>query len=173
MEFLFDIFSSAGFGTLLGGVFGWLGKREERENLKMKMAHEVEMLKARTKSQVEIAQANIEEAKVAGSLAVEKEETAAFRESQKKTSNIAEIVKSFVRPVILAILLYQTYLIHKNVDVLVGKLGTLTNDEIIGIYKILILSIISLTSTAVGWYFAQRTSKQFDKLLDINFPTRA
>ena len=36
---MFDILSilgSAGFGSVVGGVFGWLGKREERANMKMK-----------------------------------------------------------------------------------------------------------------------------------------
>ena len=170
MEFLFDIFSSAGFGTLLGGVFGWLGKREERENLKLKMEHERAMIEARTKSQVQIAQAQIEQAKVAGELAVDQVEATAFAKSQQSISAFAEVLKSLVRPVVLGLLLWQTYIIHQNIDKIVDGLTSLTESEVLGIYKMMVLSILSLTSTAVGWYFAQRTSKQFDKLLDLNFP---
>lgn len=40
--------------------------------------------------------------------------------------------------------------------------------DVVDLYRIMILSITGLTSVAVGWYFAQRTSKQFDKLLDLH-----
>ncbi len=151
---IFEILSSAGFGTLLGGVFGWLGKREERENLKLQMSHELSMLTAKT-----------EAAKVTAQLQVEKSEADAFVTSQETKSTIADTLKAIVRPMILGVLLHQTYTIMISLDALTGGLESFSATEVLDMYRVVILSIIGLTSTAVGWYFAQRTSKQFDKLL--------
>ena len=161
-----DVLSSAGFGTLLGGVFGYLGKREERENMQMKFNHEVSMVKAKTDASIEIAKMGIETAKTAGLLAVEKVEASAFVASQKTVSKISDVIKSMIRPVILGLLMYQTYLIINALEAIMDGLSGFTSTEILALYKIIILSVVGLTSTAVGWYFAARSSKQFDKLLD-------
>ncbi len=166
MEFIMDILGSAGFGTLLGGVFGWLTKREERENMQMKFNHEVNMLKARTAATAAAAKLTIEQARVAGTLAVEKVEAEAFVASQKATSAWAEGIKSMVRPVILALLMWQTYMITESLESINGGLEGLPDEDVLGLYRIIVLSITGLTATAVGWYFAARSSKQFDKLLD-------
>lgn len=166
MSWLFDVFGSAGFGTLLGGVFGWLGKREERENMKMKFEHDVAMIQARTNASIEVAKMSVEEAKAAGSLLVDKIEAKAFEVSQKPTSKFSDIVKSMIRPVILSLLMYQTYMIIQSLETLTGGLEAFEADEVLGLYRIVVLSVTGLTATAVGWYFAARSSKQFDKLLD-------
>jgi len=49
-----------------------------------------------------------------------------------------------------------------------GGLSRMPVADVVDLYRIMILSITGLTSVAVGWYFAQRTSKQFDKLLDLH-----
>lgn len=166
MDMIMDIIGSAGFGTVVGGFFGWLGKREERENMKMKFNHEVSMLKAKTAAAAAAAKLSIEQAKVAGSLALEKVEAEAFVESQKVTSKWAEGIKSMVRPVILALLMWQTYTITQSLESINGGLEGLPAEDVLGLYRIIVLSITGLTATAVGWYFAARSSKQFDKLLE-------
>lgn len=163
---ILDLIASAGFSTLLGGIFGYLGKKEERKNLQMKLDHDLSMIKARTDASIEIAKMGIEEAKNAGQLLVDKIEAKAFETSQKTTGAISEAVKSIIRPVILGVLLYQTYEILNSLETLTGGISAFEPEDILGLYKIVILSITSLTSAAVGWYFAQRTSKGFDKLLD-------
>jgi len=168
---ILDILGSAGFGTIIGGVFGFLGKREERKLLSEKNDHALSMVKAKTDAAIAVAKISIEEAKVAGELMVEKIEAQAFTASQTSSSPFADTVKSFVRPVILALLMYQTYKILSSLEVLTGGLETLPSIEIIGLYKVVILSVTGLTSTAVGWYFATRSSKQFDKLLDREYKT--
>lgn len=165
MGAIMDILQSAGFGSLLGGIFGWLSKREERENMKLKYDFQISMLEAKTNATIEVAKMGIEEAKTAGALLVEKVEAQAFKESQK-TSAIGATIKAIVRPAILAVLLYQTYIILNSLEELTGGLGSLPPADVVDLYKITILSIIALTSMAVGWYFAARTSKQFDKLLE-------
>ncbi len=169
MNILLDILGSAGFGSILGGVFGWLTKKEERANLKAQLDHELAMLKARTDATLAIAQASVEEAKIAGQLVVEKLEAQAFVASQKTGGKLAEALKAIVRPIILGLLMYQTYLILQALEELTGGLTNMNSSEAMDLYRIVILSITSLTSTAVGWYFAARTSKQFDKLLERSY----
>lgn len=166
MGWLMDILGSAGFGTIIGGVFGWLGKREERENMKMKFDHDLAMIKAKTNASVEIAKMSIEEAKNAGELLVEKYEAQSFSKSQETSTVWAANLKSIIRPIILGLLMYQTYLIIGTLEELSGGIKAFDKNDIMSLYKIVVLSVTSLTATAVGWYFAARSSKQFDKLLD-------
>ena len=163
---ILELLGSAGFGSLLGAIFGFLNKREERATLQMKLDHEKNMVEANTNASIKLSQLSIDEAKVSGQLAVEKSETLAFRDSQKSKSSIAGTLKSIIRPAILAVLMYQTYLILESLEKLTGGLASLPQSEIIALYKIVILMVTGLTATAVSWYFAARSSKQFDKLLD-------
>lgn len=163
---ILDILGSAGFGSIIGGIFGYLTKREERQNLQMKLTHDLNMLRAKTDATLQVAKVGIEQAKVAGELAVEKLEADAFKQSQKTTGAFSEAMKSIVRPVVLGILMYQTYMILKSLEELTGGIEALPADDVVGLYRVVILSITGLTATAVGWYFAARSSKQFDKLLD-------
>lgn len=166
MSFVLDILGSAGFGSLLGGVFGWLGKREERANIKMKFDHELSMIQAKTNAAVEAAKMGIEQSKISGKLAVEKSEAEAFSNSQVTRSSFGEAIKSSIRPLILVVLFIQMFAILSSLEELTGGLQSLPTQEIIDLYRIIILSITGLTATAVGWYFAARSSKQFDKLID-------
>lgn len=163
---LLELLGSTAFGAITGGFFGWLTKREERESLKLKLDHEVSMVTAKTDAQVAISKMNIEEAQVAGALLVDKVEAQAFKESQKPRGVISETIKSVIRPLILGLLMWQSYAIIQSLDAIAGGLENIPETEVIMLYKIVVISIISLTSTAVGWYFSTRTSKQFDKLVD-------
>jgi hypothetical protein len=165
MSLILELLGSAGFGSLLGGVFGWLNKKEERAVMQMKLNHEKSMIEAKTASQIQLGKLSIEEAEVVGRLAVEKADALTFKSSQK-TGEVGEAVKAFIRPMILLILMYQTYLILDALEKLTGGLTSLSEADILALYKIVILMITGLTSMAVSWYFAQRSSKQFDKLVD-------
>jgi hypothetical protein len=162
---ILEVLGSAGFGSLLGGIFGWLNKREERENMKMKFEHDIAKIQAKTNARIEIARMSIEEAQVAGELAVEKEEAKAFSKSQI-TSSIGDTIKAIVRPVIVGLLMWQTYQVHNSLEALTGGIQGLSSDDVMALYKVVVLMITGLTCTAVSWYFAARSSKQFDKLLD-------
>lgn len=166
MSFLLDIVGSSLLGSIVGGVFSWLGKREERANMKMKFDHDVRMIEAKTTASIEIAKMGLETTKEQGKLAVEKVEAIAFQESQKSTGTFSDILKSLVRPIILGLLMYQTYKIIVTLEVFAGGLQNFESGEILDLYRIIILSVTSLTATAVGWWFAARPSKQFDKLID-------
>jgi hypothetical protein len=163
---LLDLIGSAGFGTVLGGLFGWLGKREENAIIEKKMKHEVSMVKAKTDASIQVAKMGIETAKVAGQLIVDKVEASAFATSQVVGSTLAGTIKSMIRPIILGLLMYQTYMIIQSLEKITGGLSAMEADDVTGLYRIIVLSVTGLTSTAVGWYFAARSSKQFDKLID-------
>lgn len=167
-----DLIGSAGFGGLLGGVFGWLGKREENAGLKLTMAHEINLITAKTNASIQIAKMGVEEAIEAGKLAVDKMEAEAFNTSMVTSNKYSEFMKSFIRPVILALLLYQTWAIITTLEELTGGLKGLGADEVLALYRLVVLSVTGLTATAVGWYFGARSSKQFDKLLDQMKPRR-
>jgi len=162
---LLDILGSAGFGSALGGIFGYLSKREERASIQMTLNHELDMVAAKTDAALQMAEMGIETARVAGELVVEKLEAKAFQLSQTTTSKFAEHLKALIRPAILGILMYQTYTILIALETLTGGLTAFSSDELLGLYRIVVLSTTGLTSTAVGWYFASRTSKQFDTLV--------
>lgn len=164
---ILEVLGSSAIGSLLGGVFGWLSKREERASMALKMEHDLSMIQAKTTANIQIAKMGIEEAKVAGTLMVDKLEATAFVESQKSTSKVADIIKSVIRPIILGLLMYQSYLIINSLESITSGLTSLPEQDIIDLYKIVILSVTGLTATAVGWYFAARSSKQFDKLLAV------
>ena len=68
------------------------------------------------------------------------------------------MVKSLVRPAITAVLLYITYDIYQALDKLTGGLASLLPEQQFLLYKMLIQNIITLTATAVSWWFASRGS---------------
>jgi len=167
---ILDILGSAAISSAIGGIFGFLSKKEERASMKMQLDHQVMMVKAKTDATIEVAKMGIEQAKVAGALAVEKVEASAFESSQQPRGKFSEMLKSIIRPIILGVLMYQSYVILSSLEALTGGLQTLPEEDIVALYRIVVLSITSLTATAVGWYFAARSSKQFDKLLE-KWPT--
>lgn len=168
MEFLFDIFSSAGFGTLLGGIFGYFQKREERKNLELKYDHEVNMIQAQTNASVALAKVQMSKAQLEGELAVEKKEAQAFVNSQITNNKFSEILKDLIRPAILGVLMYMSYNILVALEQLTGGVSGLPQEEVMALYKMVVLSVLALTGTATGWYFSARTSKQFDRMLALH-----
>mgnify|MGYP000424559358 CR=1 FL=1 len=162
---LLDILGSAGFGTAIGALFGWLNKREERENMKLQYDHQVNLIKANTEATVQLANIKIEEIQAKTKQLMEEWDARAFERSQQTSGALAEGLKAVVRPAILVLLMYQTYLILDSLDTMVGGVAGLPSEDVIGLFRTAVLSILSLTSTAVGWYYGTRTSKQFDRMM--------
>lgn len=134
------IMSSSGVGAITGGIFGWLNRREDR---KMRQAdQEFELKRLTAQSQVD----------------VQTSEARAFEKSQKTVSAVGGAIKSAVRPIITGALLYMTYGILMELENITGGLGSLPADQIAKLYRDITLNIISLTATAVSWWFASRPS---------------
>lgn len=142
-----EVLGSAGFGAITGGLFGWLSRREERENLKVQNQHELNMLAKTSQHQAELADKKREQS-----------EAQAFVESQKPMSIFSDSVKSLVRPAITAALLLITYEIYQALQEITGGVNSLSPDQQFLLYKMLIQNIITLTATAVSWWFASRPS---------------
>lgn len=138
LEALMTIMSSSGVGAIVGGVFGWLNRREDRKARQADQEHEIRRIGVQSN------------AKVVGL------EAQAFTESQKTISRIADAVKSIVRPVITGALLYMVWGILQELERLTGGITNLPATEAAALYRDITLNIISLTATAVSWWFASR-----------------
>ena len=140
IEALVTIMSSSGVGAITGGIFGWLNRREDRKMRHSDQQFELDRVRAQSQADVETADA------------------VAFKDSQKPISQIGEAIKSAVRPVITGFLLYMTYSILIELERITGGVSSLPADEAYKLYRDITLNIISLTATAVSWWFASRPS---------------
>lgn len=140
MEGLFEIFASSGFGAVVGGVFGWLNRKEDAKAARIDKQFQVLMMREHSKA---------ESAKY---------DSIAFAESQKTISKFGDAVKSAVRPFITGALLWMVYRILTQLELLTGGLEALDSVELFELYRQILLNIISLASVSVSWWFASRPS---------------
>jgi len=143
IETLTTILASSGVGSIIGGVFGLLGRKEERK------AKEADN------------EFKLESMRLGGDIALETVDAESFLESQKTLSKIGGAIKSAVRPIITGFLMYYVYVILTGLEAITGGLESLPDQMVIDLYRDIVLNIICLTSTAVNWWFASRgTSKK-------------
>lgn len=140
LEALGTIIASSGFGSVVGGIFGWLNRKEDRKDRESERQYQLSLLQAK---------ANFEQ---------QTSEARAFEQSQITKSAFGDAVKSAVRPIITAALLYQTYVILISLEQLTGGLESLPVDMTVQLYRDIVLNIISLTAMSVSWWFASRPS---------------
>lgn len=164
-EGLTSLISSGGVGAIIGAVAGFFQAREERKNLEIRLNHEQTMKSMNAEHEMRMADAQLESTALDGKNRIASLEAEAFVEGQKSKNKWGDMIKACVRPVILAVLLYQTYLLW-------GLFGgdsvvsALPQGEKADLLRALVYMILGLTSMGVSWYFTQRTSKKFDKMLD-------
>lgn len=132
------IMSSSGVGAITGGIFGWLNRREDRKARRADQEHAREMLTAQSHADIQSSEAR------------------AFEESHKTLGAVGGAIKSAVRPIITGALLFMTYRILVELETITGGIGSLPPDEATQLYRDITLNIISLTATAVSWWFASR-----------------
>ena len=140
---LATILASSGAGSIIGGVFALLNRKEERRQRESDQKF------------------NLDFARLNGNIALETQDAIAFTESQKTVSKFGGAVKSTIRPIITFILLSQSYIILTNLETITGGIESLPVDVSMQLYRDVVLNIISLTATSVSWWFAARgTSKR-------------
>jgi len=139
---LVSILTGSVGGSLIGGIFGLLNRKEER--------------KARESDQ----KFKLEAMELQGDISLQTVDADSFRESQKTVSKIGGAVKSAVRPLITGVLLWQVYVILTGLEQITGGLASLPADVTVELYRDIVLNIISLTATAVNWWFAARGSSK-------------
>ena len=138
LEALGSILASSGVGSIIGGVFGLLGRKEERR------AKEADY------------DFKLESQRLGGDIALETVDAESFKESQKTKSKFGDAIKSAVRPLITGLLMYYVYVILTGLEAITGGLEALPDQLVIDLYRDIVLNIICLTSTAVNWWFASR-----------------
>ena len=142
IEGLASIFGSAGFGSVVGGVFGWLNRKEERKELANQREFELKRISAAANADQQASDAR------------------SFEESQKTVSALGGAIKSAVRPLITGVLLWQTYIILTSLEQITGGIINMPEGEALQLYREITLNIISLTATSVSWWFASRPSNK-------------
>lgn len=140
-EFL-DVFStvlaSSGFGAIVGGLFGWLNRREDRKTRAEDQKHQLDMVSANANADQLTSEAR------------------AFEESQKADPSLGGMIKSAFRPIVTAVLMYMVYQILMELQDINGGLSVFPPEQLAQMYRDIVLNIICLASTAVNWWFASR-----------------
>ena len=165
---ILGLFTSGGFGAITGLIGGWLAKREQRKLIELTNDHDYRMAEVdlkRDELQYDHALAtidkNIEQSEAEGVIATDVRAADAFVESVSNAtkttgSRIGDALKSAVRPILTAFLLYISWTIYSNLDELVGGLKALDEEVIEQLFVYVVHSILFLTITAVSWWFASR-----------------
>lgn len=159
-----EMLTTGGFSAILGGIMGIATKWQEQKILDSKQKHAVDMLNAQTDSSLRLAEAKIESAKVSGQLAVDKQDAESFTESQK-SSAIGDAIKSAIRPLITVALMYIVWDMYVKMDIIVGGIEGLPAKDVFDLHRIIILQIIALSGVCIGWWFSNRNSKGYDKII--------
>ena len=140
IEALLAIMSSSGIGAITGGVFGWLNRREDRKARRSDQTFELRKMNLQSKLDIVKADAD------------------AFVESQKTLSAWGGAIKSAVRPLITGYLMLMVHQILMELEDITGGISSLPPAEAYQLYHDITLSIVSLASMAISWWFASRPS---------------
>ena len=159
---LLDLFSNSGFGALIGAVGGYFQKKEERALFKEQCAHALSMLNAKTAATLQLADKEIEGRKVDGILAVEKVEAESFKESVSAANGEYKWVRPFISIYLIVLTTYISWYVFD----LAETVEVFTSAEVVGLVKLVVLQVLLLTSVAIGWWFAARTSKGFTEMMN-------
>lgn len=147
-----EFFVSPIFGTIIGSISAAWTRREERKMREVELAHEKDM--ANINSQI-----RINEAKVEGEVTVQKYDAQAFKESQKTSSPWADTIRMAVRPLLTGYLVWVCSYLGFELNSLVGGLESLPASDLMVMYKDVIMSVMTLTSMAVSWWFGSRNTQ--------------
>jgi hypothetical protein len=162
---LVGIFTSSGFGALIGLLGGWLTRKEETKNLKAKYDYEVKMADLRRQEMEVEAKMQIKVVETEGAIQQDIVDGEAFLESLKEQKRgygikVVDAVKGLMRPFItLYVLAIATFIII-NIGRIVGGLNAFDFDQLINIYKSVIAEILFICTTAITWWFGSRPSRK-------------
>ena len=172
LEGVIELLASGGLSAIVGGVFGFLNRKEDRRQLAQQQEHERHMAEFELNREVTLADKGIERAIADKDVFVESEEAKGFAESLKSKFRFSEIIKSCIRPLILFAYTYQTYLIWLTLSALTGGIAALDPLYLQGLFEIVVLSILHMAIMAASWYFAQRPSKHFNHAMGMLYRDR-
>lgn len=140
LDALTTMLASSGAGSIIGGLFGWLNRKEDRKDKASEREYELKRIDAQSKADVDASDAR------------------SFEESQKTLSKAGGAIKSAVRPLVTGVLMFAMFQILTGLEQITGGVESLPVEDAVELYRDVVLNIIGLTSTAVSWWFASRPS---------------
>lgn len=145
-------------GSIVGFFGSWSTKVEERKKLSLELNHEARMADINHRNKVE-------ELKVEGAINVEIEDIKAFDSSQtygNQNSGVGWIdaIRTLIRPILTVYLLTVTSYLGYSLSMMIGGLEALPANEILSLYREIILSLLGLTSMSISWWYGSRGIKQ-------------
>ena len=162
MDWLVDLFTTAGGGGIVGLVGSQItkyleikDKRNERSFQAKQREFDIEELKLEYQHAKDMADKQVERAKVEGEIETDVAEIGAFLESQKTTGKLTGFLR-IVRPAITFFLLISGSVLFGKVWITVGGLDAFSSDELIHLLDFMIRNAIFLIATAVLWWFGSR-----------------
>lgn len=165
---ILGILGSAGFGSVLGIFGSWITRAEERKDRKLQFEHELKITELDLRSQeleqkhqLAIADKQIDLAEAESKIETARGELSAFADSLKIGSaksgvKWVDAFNGLMRPFITIFLLGVSIWITYNVFSMVEGFESLGQQEAVEMFKYIIYSLISMTSTAVFWWYGKR-----------------
>lgn len=152
---------------VVGMIGGYLNKRQELKAIEVQNAHALAMESEKRQTATTLSQLKVQEVDTAGKWRVEDQNAQSFSKSQESNSKASDIIKSIIRPIILACTGYVVYINMAAAHKIVQRVGGLPIEQVMALYTTQVISMISIFTMACGWYFGERTSKFTDKFLKV------
>lgn len=161
MDFLVDIFTSSGLGSIVGMAGGLLQKFVDLKAKRLEFSHDIKMRqfdveesKLEMSHQIAMADKQIDIAEAEGEIQIESKEADAFLESQKSAGKNSWL--TFIRASITLYLLVITTVLSVFVWHKVGGLSAFSPEELTILLESIVSDLFFLLVTCVCWWFAAR-----------------
>lgn len=162
MEWLVSTLGSSAFNGLIGFIGSWAAKREERKALADKYEYDLQKQKMEIEEandershELQMADKQMERAKLEGDIKIEHAEVGAFVESQKTVGTLQGVLR-LVRPIITFYLLGMTTILAVLIWNKTDGLNNFHPEELQSMLMLILQQVLSLTSMCVGWWFGSR-----------------
>ncbi len=164
---MIDWLVSPAVSGAIGAIGGYFNKRLDLKFLDKRQTHELAMEESKRQTTIEVAKLDRDKTELVYEGEQRKREAMAFDRSQKTVHPWADIFKAVIRPIILIMVGYLCFQNMRAIDAMVGQANALNGDQLVELYTTVVLTLFSLFSMGVGWYFGERTSKITDAFMGI------
>ena len=162
MNWIVDIATSGGVGSIIGLLGGLVSKFTEVKQQKQEYLFQLKKMELAIREselehshEIAMADKGIERAQVEGEIQVEGKEVEAFTASIRTANDVSGWLRA-VRPAITFYLLLASTALFAVVWSKIGGLSSFSPEELGSLLRSMIESAIFLTITGVSWWFASR-----------------
>lgn len=145
-------------GSITGFLGSWLTKKEERKQKEADYAHDEKMLALRNQQEILIAEKKLQGVIEEGKLAIDKEEMAAFRESQVKSTPLGEKIKNMMRAALICYVALicgiLTFAIYRQI----GGLDAMGTAALVALFSDSVAMFFYMFSMGYSWFYGIRGS---------------